>query len=140
MALNVLGLRFTLPEALRRHFSRAVAAAVFLVHVAAATSASCRGISQQNIEKSVDELTVQNFLMDVLGIVTGARMFWDFGSLCQRRCGVFCADCCGSGNLFLRDVAAPLLLAVVAAAIYDCEDIAASLVPALAASAVDITA
>ena len=34
---------------LRRHFLRAVAAAVFLVHVAAATSASCRGTSQQNI-------------------------------------------------------------------------------------------
>ena len=45
----VLGLRFALPEALRRHFLRAVAAAVFYVHVAAATSASCRGISQQNI-------------------------------------------------------------------------------------------
>ena len=34
---------------LRRHFLRAVAAAVFYVHVAAATSASCRGTSQQNI-------------------------------------------------------------------------------------------
>ena len=45
----VLGLRFALPEALRRHFLRAVAAAVFLVSVAAATLASCRGTSQQNI-------------------------------------------------------------------------------------------
>ena len=34
---------------LRRHFLRAVAAAAFYVHVAAATSASCRGTSQQNI-------------------------------------------------------------------------------------------
>ena len=34
---------------LRRHFLRAVAAAVFHVHVAAAISASCRGTSQQNI-------------------------------------------------------------------------------------------
>ena len=34
---------------LRRHYLRAVAAAVFYVHVAAATSASCRGTSQQNI-------------------------------------------------------------------------------------------
>ena len=34
---------------LRRHYLRAVAAAVFCVHVAAATSASCRGTSQQNI-------------------------------------------------------------------------------------------
>ena len=34
---------------LRRHFLRAVAAAVFYVHVAAATSASCRGTSLQNI-------------------------------------------------------------------------------------------
>ena len=34
---------------LRRHFLRAVAAAVFYVHVAAATSAPCRGTSQQNI-------------------------------------------------------------------------------------------
>ena len=34
---------------LRRHFSRAVAAAVFYFHVAALTSASCRGTSQQNI-------------------------------------------------------------------------------------------
>ena len=34
---------------LRRHFLRAVAAAVFYFHVAAATSASCRGTSQQNI-------------------------------------------------------------------------------------------
>ena len=33
----------------RRHFLRAVAAAAFFVHVAAATSASCRGTSQQNI-------------------------------------------------------------------------------------------
>ena len=38
-----------LPEALRRLFLRAVAAAVFYVLVAAATSASCRGTSQQNI-------------------------------------------------------------------------------------------
>ena len=34
---------------LRRHFLRAVAAAVFHFLVAAATSASCRGTSQQNI-------------------------------------------------------------------------------------------
>ena len=46
---SVLGLLFALPEALRRHFLRAVAAAVFLVSVAAATLASCRGTSQQNI-------------------------------------------------------------------------------------------
>ena len=72
--------------------------------------------------------------MDVL------HKFWCFGSLCQRRCGVFCADCCGSGNLFHPEVAAPLLLAVVAAAFYDCEDVAACLVPAVAASAVDIIA
>ena len=39
VALNVLGLRIALPEALRRHFLRAVAAAVFFVHVAAVTSA-----------------------------------------------------------------------------------------------------
>ena len=36
--------------------------------------------------------TIQDFLMGALHIAT-------FGSLCQRRCGVFCADCCGSGNL-----------------------------------------
>ena len=48
-SLTVLGFRFDLPETLRRHFLRAVAAAAFLVLVAAATSASCRGISQQNI-------------------------------------------------------------------------------------------
>ena len=48
VAFNVLGLRFTPPEALRRRFLRAVAAAVFFVHVAAATSALCRGTSQQN--------------------------------------------------------------------------------------------
>ena len=40
---------FALPETLRRHFLRAVAAAAFFVLVAAATSASCRGTSQQNI-------------------------------------------------------------------------------------------
>ena len=34
---------------LRRHFLRAVASAVFFVFVAAATSASCRGTSQQKI-------------------------------------------------------------------------------------------
>ena len=49
VARGVLGLRFAPPETSRRQFSRAVAAAVFLVHVAAATSASCRGTSQQNI-------------------------------------------------------------------------------------------
>ena len=46
---TVLGFRFALPEALRRHFLRAVAAAAFFVLVAAATSASCRCTSQQNI-------------------------------------------------------------------------------------------
>ena len=45
----VLGLRFALPEASRRQFLRAVAAAVFSFHVVAATPASCRGTSQQNI-------------------------------------------------------------------------------------------
>ena len=45
---HVLGLRFPLPEALRRRF-RAVAAAVFFVHVVAATPAWCRGTSQRNI-------------------------------------------------------------------------------------------
>ena len=49
VSLGVLGLRFVLPEALRRHFLRAVAAAVLFVHVAAAPSASCRGTRQQNI-------------------------------------------------------------------------------------------
>ena len=34
---------------LRRHFLRAVAAAVFYIHVTAASSASCCGASQQNI-------------------------------------------------------------------------------------------
>ena len=34
---------------MRRHFLDAVAAAVFFVHVTAATSASCRGTGQQNI-------------------------------------------------------------------------------------------
>ena len=48
-ALNVLRLRSALPEALRRHFLRAVTAAVFSSHVAPATLASCRGTSQQNI-------------------------------------------------------------------------------------------
>ena len=48
-SLTVLGLRFLLPETLRRYFLRAVAAAAFFVLVAAATSASCRGTSQQNI-------------------------------------------------------------------------------------------
>ena len=38
-----------LPETLRRHFLRAVAGAAFFVPVSAATSASCRGTSQQNI-------------------------------------------------------------------------------------------
>ena len=47
--LSVLGFRFALPETLRRHFLRAVAAAVLFVLVAAATSASCRGTSQQSI-------------------------------------------------------------------------------------------
>ena len=47
--LGFLGLRFAPPEALRRHLSRAVAAAVFAFPVVAATSASCRGTSQQNI-------------------------------------------------------------------------------------------
>ena len=37
------------PRRVRRHFLRAVAAAVFYIHAAAATSASCRGTSQQNI-------------------------------------------------------------------------------------------
>ena len=54
--------------------------------------------SQHSSTRKVDEFAVQNFLMDVLCIVTGSHVFWDFGSLCQRRCGVFCADCCGSGN------------------------------------------
>ena len=45
----VLGLRFALPEASRRHLLRAVAAAVFSFPVVAATPASCRGTSQQNI-------------------------------------------------------------------------------------------
>ena len=49
VAPGVLGLRFALPEALRRHFLHAVAAAVFFVHVAAATSAWCRGTSQRCI-------------------------------------------------------------------------------------------
>ena len=38
---DVLGLRFALPEALRRHFLRAVAAAATVVLLAAATSAWC---------------------------------------------------------------------------------------------------
>ena len=25
-------------------------------------------------------------------------VFWDFGSLCQSRCGVILASCCGSGT------------------------------------------
>ena len=29
------------------------------------------------------------------------RMFWVFGSLSQRRCGVFMANCCGSCNFVL---------------------------------------
>ena len=45
----VLGLRFAQPEALRRHFLRAVVAAVFFVQVVSATSAWCRGTSQRNI-------------------------------------------------------------------------------------------
>ena len=36
----------------------------------------------------------------VLHFVTDSRMFWVFGSLFQRRCGVFLASCCGSGNQF----------------------------------------
>ena len=47
--LCVLGLRFAPPEASRRHFSRAVAAAVFSFPVVAKTPASCRGTSRQNI-------------------------------------------------------------------------------------------
>ena len=45
----VLGLQFALPEALRRHFLRALTTTVFSFPVVAATSASCRGTSQQNI-------------------------------------------------------------------------------------------
>ena len=33
--------------------------------------------------------------------MTVARMFWVFGSLFPRRCGVFRAGCCGSGNVLL---------------------------------------
>ena len=33
----------------------------------------------------------------VLLFVTDAYMFWDFGSLFSRRCGVTLASCCGSG-------------------------------------------
>ena len=122
-------------KALRRHLLRAVAAAVF---------SSCRcGDSgfvsrhkpaEHHIAMFLHPLSVQNFLMDVL------HMSWGFESLCQWRCGACCADCWGSGNLFLPVVAAPLLPAVVAAAIDDSEDVAASVVPAVAASAVDITA
>ena len=37
----------------------------------------------------------------VLHFVTDSRMFWVFGSWFQRRCGVFLANCCGSGIQFL---------------------------------------
>ena len=97
-------------KALRRHLLRAVAAAGFV---------SRHKPAEHHIAMFLHLLSVQNFLMDVL------HMFWGFGSLCQWRCGVFCAGCCGSRNLFLPVVAAPLLPAVV---------------PAVAASAVDITA
>ena len=46
-------------------------------------------------------VTVVSFLPVFLHFVTDSRMFWVFGSLFQRRCGVFLASCCGSGNQFL---------------------------------------
>ena len=53
----------------------------------------------------------------VLHFVTDSRMFWVFGSLFQRRCGVFLASCCGSGNLVLSRRCGVPVPAVVAAAI-----------------------
>ena len=44
-------------------------------------------------------VTVVSFSL-VLHFVTDSRMFWVFGSLFLRRCGVSCASCCGSGNLW----------------------------------------
>ena len=36
-------------------------------------------------------------------------LFWDFGSLFQRRCGVLVASCCGSGTPFFPGCTPPLL-------------------------------
>ena len=89
--------------------------------------------------RKVDELAAQNFLMDVLGIVTGAHMFWDFGSLCKTRCGVFSADCCGSGNLFSELMRHPLCLLLWQQQSTTAETLRRPLCH-VAASAVDITA
>ena len=63
------------PEALRRHLLRAVAAAIFLVLVAAATSASYLGTSQQNITLTVEASCTTSYRQACL-------------SFSERRCGV----------------------------------------------------
>ena len=79
----VLGLRFALPEASRRHLLRAVAAAVFLVPVVAATPASCRGTSQQNRTSHCDVSAPPDV---EASRVTSCR---DRRALCaERRCGI----------------------------------------------------
>ena len=78
----VLGLRFALPEALRRLFLRAVAAAVFYVLVAAATSASCRGTKPAEHRIPHDSATPD---VEASSITSwhGRRVL-----LSERRCGV----------------------------------------------------
>ena len=40
----------------------------------------------------------------VLRFMAASRIFWDFGSLFQRRPGVILASCCGSGNPVMQRV------------------------------------